>query len=190
MDNKRVYDRRDISRFVPTNPIHPLYVREEEILNFHICGKQYQIREYKGKLYHTAEELLKLDKLIKGKDRYGGISIGGWYSGWYSGWYNGEDNKKGQKAYELGNHIDTDINKKNRQPVLIEKGKDNYEVPLLKDYGFPNIIEARDLYIQVETFLGWLVDNPPLPDKQSNIGKIEGHGFDKKTSFRPNIKQK
>ena len=51
-------------------------------------------------------------------------------------------------------------------------------------------MSAKKVYIEVETFLGWLVDNPPLPDEQTNIGKVVSHGFDKRTSFRPKMKNK
>lgn len=97
--------------------------------------------------------------------------------------------KEGRFGRDLTNGIPTDINKKFRKPVVkgeYRYGKIEWEEgdPILSSFGFHKVLTDRIVYIEVETFLGWLVDNPPLPDNQTNKEKITGHGFDLKKSFR------
>jgi len=197
MDNSKVLKRDNVFRYTASyNPDIGITPTEEMVYDFFICGKQYRILEFKGKLYHTPEEMEKLDTILKkndivknGRRRYksGGIHLNGWYS---------ERPDRFETQYNLTNGIDTDVNIKQREPVLINRKKTwyskdvDYSTPLLSDFNFHKILDAKTLYIEVETFLGWLVDNPPLPDKQTNIGKVTGHGFDAKTSFRPKMKTK
>lgn len=94
----------------------------------------------------------------------------------------------------------TDVNKVYRQPVLMcdENGpkhtpfsnRGRLFIPKLSDYGIPKVLSADEAYTRIYNFLGWLVDNPPIPDNQTDKEKVKSHGFDPKTSFRPNIKQK
>lgn len=143
-------------------------------LNFAIGGTLYTMYAYKKKLYHTVEELDKLDKLYKA-DRFKvlGRRV-------YRG--KGEDNKN---QYKKENGVEIDANMIHRKPVLMKIGrKGEWQVPLLCTFNFHNILSAKEVYINVETFMGWIVDNPPLPDTQTNEGKIVGHGFDLKESFR------
>lgn len=91
--------------------------------------------------------------------------------------------------YKRYNNINTGINKEKRKPVLFRSyGKEWHEVLKLSDFNFHRIKDAHTVYTEVGNFLGWLKDNPPLPDKQTNVEKIVSHGFDKKTSFRPKMK--
>lgn len=94
--------------------------------------------------------------------------------------------------------LSTDLNSKFRQPVLISSGKYNfktnkfddleYVVPVLKEWGFPSIISAEEMYMKIYDFMGWLKDNPGPPDNQTDKEKVSSHGFDPKTSFRPKMK--
>lgn len=193
MDNSKVYNRKEVYRldeYVP-DPINTN--TDETVYEFYICGKQYTILEFRGKLYHTAKELEILDKLLLKVER---IRHGRTYhhSGiQFKDWMNSQRVDKYEHQYKLTNGIDVDDNMKQREPVLINQKKPysnskNYMIPLLSDFNFHKVMDAKTLYIEIETFLGWLVDNPPLPDKQTNIGKITGHGFDTKRSFRPKMK--
>jgi len=186
MDNAKVYDRRDVTQFDDT--YINMDATQEQIFTFAVCGIEYSVRYFRGNFYHTVEELKELDTLMKSlPSRYGryhadGINTLGWYS----------QNTDFQAEFDGRNYIKTDINKLKRQPVLFtskDKGyTEEYSIPLLSSFNFHKIMDAKTIYIEIETFLGWLVDNPPLPDDQTNVGKIEGHGFDKKYSFRPQMK--
>lgn len=190
MDNTKVYTRDNVYRWSPSyNPRIELTPKEETVFDFFICGKKYRILEYKGKLYHTVAELKTLDKLLIKDSPYK------WATGIHiDSWTIRSSKKKFERQYNKTNGIDTDVNMKQREPVLINRKKTwhstdvDYSTPLLSDFSFHKIMDAKTLYIEIETFLGWLVDNPPLPDEQTNIGKVVSHGFDKKTSFRPNMK--
>ena len=87
----------------------------------------------------------------------------------------------------------TDANHRLREPILMQIGngyKNDWTTGAhLGSFGFPKWIPAEEMFIKISNFLGWLVDNPPLPDTQTNDGKIKGHGFDLKRSFRPTMKK-
>lgn len=92
-------------------------------------------------------------------------------------------------------NLPTDVNQKSGMPVAIESGEfvdgkyaKVYKVPILANYAFPSIIPSREMYSMIYDYLGWLKDNPPAPDNQTNKGKIISHGFDVKKSFRPKMK--
>lgn len=187
-DNHRIYDRRKVIQIedIPSSA----YEKEECELKFAICGVLYTMYFLNGKLYHSPKELEQLDKYLKEKlDSKYGFQVGFWSNKLK------KNENKFQKQYEQQNGNPTDINIKKREPILLAYGpkyrnfsEPTWEVPLLKSFEFYNVIDAKTIYIDIETFLGWLVDNPPLPDKQTNVGKIVSHGFDKKRSFRPNMK--
>ena len=83
----------------------------------------------------------------------------------------------------------TDINIKKRKPIVYGRLRGNkYEWwsgdPIMQSFDFYKILTAEQMYIEVETFLGYLKDHPEIPNKQTNVEKLESHGFDKKISFR------
>lgn len=92
----------------------------------------------------------------------------------------------------------TDVNQKTGQPVLFlsnygefwhdENQNSTITIPKLSEFGFPSRFSSREMYSRIYDYLGWLKDNPPIPDKMTNKEKIVSHGFDQKTSFRPKMK--
>ena len=190
VDNNKVYDRREVLDFSNTRIE---WDTEYGVITFAICGKLYTMYAFRGELYHTPEEMEKLDMEIREHSPYKYDKFR--FSFWESSLKKGEN--PFEKEFNLTNNIPTKINKKRREPVLVDISSFKYQsklksedfsVPLLESFEFYKVLDPKEIYIQIETFLGWLVDNPPLPDTQTNIGKIESHGFDKKTSFRPNMK--
>ena len=110
-----------------------------------------------------------------------------------------EEDKNGIKQYDPNEHrsfnwqyqfpTTTTINIEKRKPIvygtlwgnrIIWKDED----PLMSSFEFYKIMDAKALYIEVETFLGFLVDHQEIPNNQSDIEKLVAHGFDKKNSFR------
>lgn len=194
MDESKVYVRGDVLQYNPPDEYSTLNPpKDETVYDFYICGKQYRILEFRGTFYHTAEELEILDKRLqiiereKWGRRYSGSGIQ------FTNWRSKYDDDRYQKEYNATNGINTDLNIKHREPILINQKRGYHDdkdvsVPLLSSFNFHKVLDAKTVYIEVETFLGWLVDNPPLPDTQTNIGKVESHGFDKTYSFRPNMK--
>ncbi len=102
--------------------------------------------------------------------------------------------------------IPTDYNLRHRNPILIysqlgieienisthrKSGLiknfiefDIEAIPLLKTFGFHKVLSAEEVYVEIEAFLGWLKDNPPIEDKRTDLAKLQDKGFDKKISFR------
>jgi hypothetical protein len=190
IDNNRVYDRRKVLEFDRSNSV---YDTDYGILTFAICGTLYTIYIFNGEFYHTPEELENLDSKLEELNfrRYNKFLFS------FRNHELKKDENPYEKEYNLTNNVPTDINIKRREPVLVDishpwhnrelESKD-FSVPLLESFEFYKILDPKEIYIKIETFLGWLVDNPPLPDTQTNIGKVESHGFDKKRSFRPKMK--
>jgi len=83
-----------------------------------------------------------------------------------------------------------DINEKLSCPILILdniNGKEVYKsykfskFPILKDYNFPSVFTAEEIWIKIYNFLSKTRD---IPDTQTNKEKIIGKGFDYVHSFR------
>jgi hypothetical protein len=202
VDPLQIYDRRtdNLVKFIPylNEPIREPYRTH----SFAINNMNYHILEYKGKLHHTIEELISLDKkLIFRKTQrdktmthrdYGSGTLFDSYSlglGWGSKKHSTEEKAK---LYFDKYNITTTANTKARTPVLKhtnnrvdDDGNDiNWSIPDLSTYGFAKWVPAPEMYRQVAEFISWMKDNPEIPNKQTNKEKIQSNGFDLKASFR------
>jgi hypothetical protein len=100
----------------------------------------------------------------------------------YSDIYSGED----------VNHLKpTDLNERHDCPVLlIKKYRYDNECEVIAknvrlcDFGINQIISPHDIYVAISNFLS---REKPVIDNRTDVQKIIGKGFDKKTSFR-NVK--
>ena len=174
-----VYDRR-VLPMTKYNGYASDWVNDYRL---HICGVMYTVFEYKGKLYHTGEELLALNKLLEERGLHGDTLY------YVSKWYTKKTDAK--KLYAAYNNILSDHNLEQRQPVLLAEvklGTDppeyRYTIPLLKSFNFHKAMSAEELYKKVIVFLGVLKDYPPITNNQTDLEKLQSHGFDKKISFR------
>ena len=112
--------------------------------------------------------------------------------------------------YYKRHNRETIVNKVTRQPILIRvycsesfefdtpitkiynsyfgeynKHEDaKWNIPILSEYGMAAFYPAEEIYQDISQFLGWLVNNPEIPNKQTDTEKIVTHGFDLKESFR------
>lgn len=199
IDEKVIYDRRTENLVKPN--IYTMNECYEYI--FAICNKLFVLYNYKNKFYHTVEEIVELDDLLRKDNKVPIIAIG------YKKSSNDNKLEAAISLYERTNLI-TNVNKITRQPVLIKcdffgsgefkapievnngsyygkqysKHDASWSIPLLTDFGIASYYPAEKIYQDIVAFIGWLVDNPPLPDTQTNEGKILSHGFDLKESFR------
>jgi hypothetical protein len=205
IDEKMVYDRRSDNLAKPNSLTYRWEQGDDKTTyveyTFAICNKIFTIYKYKGKIYHTVEELLELDDLLTKKDDTKGV-LGYWVR---KGGRKSLE-KEAKEIYERKN-TETDVNKKLRQPVLVKdsygefsapitithggyfgsytsKESAKWSIPILSEYGVASVYPAEKIYQDISSFLGWLVDNPPIPDNQTNDEKITSHGFDLKQSFR------
>lgn len=167
IDNLIVYDRRE-------NIIkHEYDSTSASKIEFHICNRVYTVYEYKGKFYHLYEDILKLDKVLK---KEGSRTILGYWRGKPDSWSKKEN-------WSERHNGETNLNKKERQPVLLKNFYGVY-VPFLSSYNFHKVLPADEIYQEICAFMGWLKDNPEIPNKQTNLEKLDSHGFDRKKSFR------
>jgi len=192
IDEIMVYDRRVNHPY----KFDDLSITEDtiETITFAICNKKFVLYYYGDKFYHTPEELVELHKIeteiATSKHRR-----------LYYGYGHATDLSSATIKYNKEN-CSTNINKKLRQPVLIQvmrggefiipKGKyhpdEHWSLPILDTFKVAKYIPADIMYQNISAFIGWLKDHPELPDNQTNDGKIISAGFDLKNSFRPNKK--
>lgn len=184
IDELIVYDRRgeiqEPSEFYPINSFN-----EPQVVsyNFAICNKEYTVYQYKEKFYHTPIQILKLNKEIQKDGKVGYLS----YSRRKI-----ETLEQASIHYMKNNHSNTSINEILRKPVLIcvgdfmEDRKDpkSWKVPNLQKYGVGSWYRAEEIWKDIYSFISYLKDNPEIPNKQTDLEKLQAHGFDKKVSFR------
>lgn len=206
IDELMVYDRRR-ENLIRHQDVVYLSDRDKVVSHqFAICNKMWTFYEYKGKTYHTVEELVKLDTILRksGDERDEFLRYGSW-------------SRYGKNALESAKiryaevNGETNVNKEVRQPVLIrsrggeftvtkvkinkgyyvtewydtdKKESSSWSVPILKDFGLPSYYKADQLYQDISSFIAWTKDNPEIPNKQTDKEKLKSHGFDDKISFR------
>jgi len=88
----------------------------------------------------------------------------------------------------------TEINKKLRKPILVDiethgrfypkRNYDWFDNIILDEFKFIKKLTPQEIYGKLDTFLGWLNDNPEKVSDISNEEKIKTKGFDIKKSFR------
>ena len=61
--------------------------------------------------------------------------------------------------------------------------KQEIKNPILKDTYITSFIEPTEIYDKVYNYL-ISIREKPIVDKRNDVQKLEGYGFDKKTSFR------
>jgi len=84
-------------------------------------------------------------------------------------------------------------NEKTNCPILFAKEKHNHyefvKYPILSDYNLGSFINAEEVYKMISDWISLQKTKQENKiDFRSDIQKLEGKGFDKKTSFRPKIK--
>lgn len=87
--------------------------------------------------------------------------------------------------YQTNVHLrKTNLNEKENCPVLILDRDCKYaqvKNPKLLDFDFGKMLSAEECYVQINNFLS---REKPVIDNRTDVQKIVGKGFDKKTSFR------
>jgi len=198
IDEKMVYNRRTNALEKPLEDIVSTINQSSVTTHtFSICNRIYVIFQFENVFYHTLDEYIELYRILEKKKLYTGFL-------WHS-WGDIEEGI-GKKYKEL--NCASEVNKIVRQPVLIqttyeensfkyqsilsrkyfydsnEKTPSYWRIPELSKYGFAKWVPADEMYQQIVAFIGWMVDYPEIPNKQTNVEKIQSNGFDVKTSFR------
>ena len=172
-DATRVYDRRNADpEWATAFPNQLLAHDRDNVTTFAICGKIVQCIKVDGKFYYERE----LTEMNNAK-------------------------AFSARAYLGLDGYSTDLNIEYRQPVLLLRytgrwdgkihGSYGYKpvcIPQLSVFQFHKAFEPYTMYGKIYDYLGFLVDNPPIPNNQTDLEKTAAHGFDTKRSFRPKIK--
>jgi len=154
-----------------------------------VAGKRYSLYYYNGATYYTLDELNNLNDILTEKKQEQDHIRQPWK---YSNWSWKSRNKKEiltQEWWDIQNAKPTNLNIKLRNPVLISTNtprgtKEDYSPCILKQWDFHKVMSAEEAYKQISAMMGYFVDHPVIPNKQSNIEKLLSHGFDNKKSFR------
>lgn len=187
VDEKLIIDR---TKFILTDP-SPL----NGIVKLYICGLEYQCLVV-DKKYYWGDNLLKFEHTDASPSR------------WYLRWINRKYSRKEETYYNIkyknfiGEDVYASINKlpdatvyndEFNCPILIQSDKGVFTAvngmklgmfPILKDYGFHQIMSAETIWIILSN---WLSRTKDIPNTQTNTNKILAAGFDLKSSFR-NVK--
>lgn len=76
------------------------------------------------------------------------------------------------------------INIKVNCPIIIEILKKDYGMfPILKDYNLVDVFSPQDIWIMLSEWIAKSNDKQ-IVDNRTDVQKLEGKGFDSKTSFR------
>ena len=92
--------------------------------------------------------------------------------------------------WEKENGAPSKLNRLKREPVLISEVKTHrnydpeYTPCILGQWDFHKALGAEEVYRDVSSLLGYLVDHPAIPNKQNDVENVLSHGFDVKKSFR------
>lgn len=182
VDEKIVYDRRD-GRVACGGNLDVIRVLVNNVAYPMICIDE----RFRGTEQAFEEGSKLIDKVLteKGQYKYQGrnpfrsYSISVRRSGTPKDWF--------AKNYKAKVSLNSEL----REPVLIQflevwekKWREPFKPLHLEDYDFGSILSPHEVYIEISNFLSWCVDNPPIPDKQTDKEKVVSHGFDLKTSFR------
>lgn len=177
-DPKLILDRRDFSYFTDSG--------FDYIVTMAVCDKLIQ------GLYCAKEK-----RMIWGKelDNYmEPVDDSGWIKG-YTHRMIGRENKwtDYQNRYLINTIRDCNLNTEYDCPILIvdRRNKINTRFSRLSDMDFHKVYTAEQLWILLSEWLGRRITDkePTVPIGDDSI-RIQSHGFDLKTSFRPKIKSK
>lgn len=199
LDNSMVYVRN-----IEPNITPELLIYNENQLSQHtfsICNRFYTVYELNKTFYHTIDELIELDEILKERkiDKY--FIKGNYFPIQKSIEAKAKTKWEGENGKSL-------VNITTRQPVLMKvrsslgeiiyteypknaifydsnkKQESYWGIPLLYPFGFATWYPPEYMYQKIYEFISWTKDNPEIPNKQTDLEKLESHGFDKKVSFR------
>ena len=196
LDNSMVYIRNVEYNITPEILIYNKNQLSQH--TFSICNRFYIVYELNKTFYHTINELIELNEILAEQkiDRNFLSNI----------WWAPTRNVQAENKFHNENGS-SKINKVLRQPVLMrvrsslgkviyteienktfydsnKKQESYWGIPLLYPFGFATWYPPEYMYQKIYEFISWTKDNPEIPNKQTDLEKLESHGFDKKISFR------
>lgn len=161
-DPKIVFDRRSEYNYEPMKGKNSLY----------LCGKVYDIY-FDGNRCYIGDDIKQFDTSTS-------------YQRWRSSDYIFIDRVR----YELSPIFDKKgLNRINSTPILVSGTFGLVLNPLLSSLNLNNYISPDDIFLSVSSWISNEIDEKlKIINNLTDTQKLESKGFDKKTSFRPNIK--
>lgn len=161
-DPKLVFDRRSEYNYEPIKGKNSLY----------LCGKIYDIY-FDGTRCYMGDDLKQFDT-----------------SDSYQRWRIGDYLFIDRVRYELLPIVDKkNLNRLNSTPILVSGVFGLVLNPLLSSMNLNGYISPEDIFLLVSNWISSEIDEMlKVNNNLTDIQKLENKGFDKKTSFRPNIK--
>lgn len=150
------------------------YLQEYDYFHFIIFGRGYRLIWW-NKKWVSDDELFSLNKKLGSDGKVSDIK-----NEWELKHAEEEREKDKRRWWENA------LKATNYCPIiLIDKYGGYITFPRLSDFQFGKIIPPESMW---NALYNWLSVKPDPVNNQTNVEKIESHGFDKKTSFRPKIK--
>ena len=195
IDEKVVYERicsteDSDKKWIKSGIYKPQHTLEGTVYSFDIiavCGIIYCCYYYRGKHYFGSDAIDYIPKKIKRGIYESDIDT---YSDLLRSATNEQKENLSFSTVRSIHLKETNLNEKENCPVLILRQSydglyADVKNPKLSDFDFGKILSAEECYLQISNFLS---REKPIVDNRTDIQKITGKGFDKKTSFR-NIKK-
>ena len=158
------------------------------------CDKLYQYFQYENVIYWNYEDIPEnVIKAITPKSKWWGRDN---YENSYWGWGRNEFNDMlhyKKLGWIVDRHskepIKSKLNKEFDTPIVFINNP-NYTTitlnPKLTDLGFNKILSPTEAYQDIYNWIPY--KEPETPSSPDDMGRYEAKGFDKKSSFRPNMK--
>ncbi len=169
-DPKIILDRRTDCNFEPTIGKNILY----------FCGDIIDIY-FDGQNCYLGEDLEKFSEEVTYSKKY---------SKWYGDKYNKDYVTINRTRYDIeSTKDDKDLNSINKCPTLVYSLGKLYRSPLLSSLNFNSYMSPENTFLKISSWLSSEIDKEfIINDNLTDTQKLENKGFDKKKSFRPNMK--
>lgn len=168
IDSLRVFDRRQKEPLYIISPEFEWENKEPKMYEFAICNRMYILMYYKNKFYYTLDEINELNEILF-KDKKEPVMA----TGWSYRKYQKEPVETTQETWNIQNKP-TNENIKKRVPILLKtsfRSTDWTTSVRLSDFGFGKHLTAHDIFQKISDFLGYLIDHPEIPNKQTDKEK-------------------
>lgn len=180
VDPKLILDRRE--GFIHDIGKYEYQSKESYKITLVICGRRIEGYRYQNKIYYGQDLIQFANKpnSVYRRIKYPHITI---EKDKFRGKYDIQIALEPIEGFDI-------INKQYNCPILIENGINHYDkFPKLEELNLASFIPAEQLYQWLSQWLAQQIDEQQnIKSNLTDVQKLENKGFNKITSFRPNIK--